>query len=108
MILREKLRFPSGSATAQLIAVLHGTEVRKDGAGKQDTSQNGVHNRAGTSRSVTADDDEERQPLLSEPAESTRNRKDQASAEQGMTALVYSFAASAATTVRLSFSSAPK
>ena len=31
MIIREKLRFPSGSATAQLIAVLHGTTVRKEG-----------------------------------------------------------------------------
>lgn len=30
IILEEKLRFPSGSATAQLIAALHGTDIRKD------------------------------------------------------------------------------
>lgn len=90
MIIREKLRFPSGSATAQLIAVLHGTTVRKEGKQLDSSTQpEGL-------------DEEERRPLLSNPTDAPRLDSDRTDAERGMPALVYSFAASAATTVRVS------
>lgn len=83
MILQEKLRFPSGSATAQLIALLHGTHIREE---------------EGNTISQEADSgDAERRPLLTRQISREQAEQD---VEQGWRSLLIGFVASAAVTVR--------
>jgi len=92
MILQEKLRFPSGSATAQLIALLHGTHIRKDDEDEMAHEDN-------QASVVTDATDAEQRPLLTRQTSRQQAEED---VEQGWKSLVVSFVASASVTVSIS------
>ncbi|PWN32769.1 OPT superfamily oligopeptide transporter [Meira miltonrushii] len=84
MIIQEKLRFPSGSATAQLIALLHGERLRDDDEVKVDTR---VNTHAQTSR--------QRPPLQ----RSITEREQEEEVQNGWKGLLITFTASVGITI---------
>jgi OPT family oligopeptide transporter len=88
MIIQEQLRFPSGSATAQLIAVLHKTQLRNE----DDAEQDQVEQRTGSTSAQPA----ERRPLLRRSV--TELEQDQ-EVESGWSGLLLTFSVSAGITL---------
>lgn len=100
MIIQEKLRFPSGSATAQLIALLHGESLRTDEETERET-QEGQQVPSGTSllRSESRVEDNvahERRPLL---RRSNTEREQEQEVQNGWAGLLVTFASSAGITM---------
>ncbi|SJX62979.1 related to Iron transport protein 1 [Sporisorium reilianum f. sp. reilianum] len=96
MIVREKLTFPSGTATAQLIGVLHNKPLIR----QQDP--NGVARRGHSDDAEAAEEDDERTALLSRhhaSNDTADEQSDSIDSSQGWKALAWSFSGSAGFTV---------
>lgn len=110
-IIKEKLVFPSGTATAQLISVLHKTPLRRPistSTSPNSDSESSVRRR-GSAGYEALEADEPTDSLGRQSLDSHNGTKKDAGAERealmsvGWTLLGWSFAASAALTVRSSF-----
>lgn len=106
VVVKEKLVFPSGTATAQIIAVLHKVDLPQEGATGE------VKKRAGyrllgedeeRQEVSEAEDEDERVEGVAEGEESTQEKIDR----QGWVALSLSFALSASYTVSVPVSCDP-
>ena len=103
VVVKEKLVFPSGTATAQIIAVLHKVELPQEGEAKQregyrllDEEDARESGEAVRGAEVVMDDDEAVDVVeLGEGEETTQEKIDR----QGWVALTYSFVLSAGFTV---------
>jgi uncharacterized oligopeptide transporter (OPT) family protein len=113
MIVREKLQFPSGSATAQLIALLHGETLRDDGhsdkqheldAEGSDTSNDSYNYAQAHAESPnhthTRSSADETRPLL---RRSETERERSVKVKSGWRTISTTFAASSAIAVRHSY-----
>lgn len=101
MILKEKLRFPSGSATAQLIALLHGEKLRDDSVREKSndchsTGEEDVTRRSDRHESSTRRFRDEVRPLLRRNDTELEVEKE---VEGGWSTLLKTFTASTAITV---------
>ncbi|PWN53729.1 OPT superfamily oligopeptide transporter [Violaceomyces palustris] len=92
MIIREKLAFPSGTATAQLISVLHKVPLFQ---GRVSTGSNGGELNRGGERSAEGHRDQETSPLLQEDDSDENVMK----GSSGWKALLWSFLSSATFTI---------
>ena len=102
MIVKEKLTFPSGTATAQLIGVLHNKPLI--GQQASTSQEGGVRRRRGYSDDAEAGEATERSALLSGHERSEEDQdedegKDAVDSSKGWKALAWSFSGSAAFTI---------